>query len=119
MPVLTADFVPMLVKTGASARVDVEQTARFNTGDWVRVRNINPTTHTRMPRYVRGKRGCIKLDHGVFITPDTVAHGLGEHPQHLYSVSFSAVELWGDAAPAQDSLRIDLWDDYLEAAEHE
>lgn len=119
MPVLTEDFVPILVKTGASARVDVARTARFRVGDWVRVKNINPTTHTRMPRYVRGKLGCIKLDHGVFITPDAVAHGLGAHPQHLYSVSFGATELWGDVALAQDSLRIDLWDDYMELAEHE
>jgi nitrile hydratase len=119
MPVLTKEFVPILVKTGASARIEVERIARFRVGDWVRVKNINPTTHTRMPRYVRGKLGRVQLDHGVFLTPDTVAHGLGEHPQHLYNVSFSATELWGETAPAQDSLRIDLWDDYLEIAEHE
>jgi hypothetical protein len=49
---------------------------------------------------VRGKIGRIATDHGVFITPDTAAHGLGEHPQHVYSVSFTALELWG-AAPGQ------------------
>lgn len=77
-------------------------------------KNINPTTHTRLPRYVRGNIGRIETDHGVFITPDTAAHGLGEHPQHVYSVSFTALELWG--TPRPDNVYIDLWDDYLEEA---
>lgn len=64
----------------------------------MRAKNVNPTTHTRLPRYVRGKIGRIATDHGVFITPDTAAHGLGEHPQHVYSVSFTALELWGSRA---------------------
>ncbi len=63
---------------------------------------------------MRGKIGRIETDHGVFITPDTAAHGLGEHPQHVYSVSFTALELWG--TPRPDNVYIDLWDDYLEEA---
>lgn len=55
------------------------------------------------------------IDHGVFITPDTAAHDQGDHPQHVYSVSFDATELWGSEAPRKDTVRIDLWDDYLEA----
>ena len=43
-----------------------------------------------------------------------LAHGLGEHPQHVYSVSFTALELWG--TPRPDNVYIDLWDDYLEEA---
>jgi nitrile hydratase subunit beta len=33
-----------------------------------------------------------------------------------YSVRFSARELWGDQAPAQDAVYVELWDDYLEPA---
>jgi len=33
----------------------------------------------------------------------------------LYSVAFTARELWGKDAPARDTLRIDLWEDYLVA----
>lgn len=76
--------------------------------------NFNPTTHTRLPRYARDKVGRIEIAHGVFITPDTAAHGLGEHPQHVYSVSFTAQALWGEPRP--DKVFIDLWDDYLEEA---
>lgn len=114
-PVLRPDMVQAVVTTGASARVDEAVTARFRVGDQVRAKNLNPGGHTRLPRYARGKVGTIEIDHGVFVTPDTVAHGLGEHPQHVYSVRFTATELWGADAPAKDTVRIDLWDDYLEA----
>lgn len=114
-PVLREDMVQAVVSTGASARVDIDLPASFKPGDRVRAKNCHPVGHTRLPRYVRNRVGTIVVDHGVFITPDTVAHGLGDHPQHVYSVSFTATELWGEGAPAKDTVRIDLWDDYLEA----
>lgn len=113
-PVLTQDMVSMVVSTGGSARVSHDVAPRFRVGDWVRTKNFNPTTHTRLPRYARDKVGRIEIAHGVFITPDTAAHGLGEHPQHVYSVSFTAQALWGEPRP--DKVFIDLWDDYLEEA---
>ena len=64
----------------------------------------------------RGRIGTIDRDHGVYIFPDSHAHGLGKKPQHCYSVRFSGRDLWGDAAPANDSIYVDLWDDYLGAA---
>jgi nitrile hydratase len=58
--------------------------------------------------------GIIQRDYGVFELPDTVAHSLGERPQHVYSVRFTARELWGDQARPQDAVYLDLFDDYLE-----
>ena len=77
---------------------------------------MNPVGHTRLPRYVRARSGTIERDHGVFLFPDTNAHFLGEKPQHVYSVRFSARELWGNEARPQDSVNLDLFDDYLEPA---
>lgn len=114
MAVLTPDNVPGLVSTGASCRVDHVVAPRFRPGDHIVVRNIHPMGHTRLPRYMRGKRGIVDRDHGVFAYPDTNAHGGGEKPQHVYSVRFTARELWGDAASDRDSLYIDLWDDYMD-----
>lgn len=116
MPRLTADLVPAVVKTGASTRRPVEMAPRFNVGDHVIARNMNPVGHTRLPRYVRGKRGVIHQDHGVFVFPDSNAHGGGEKPQHVYNVRFSAQELWGPGASERESLYIDLWEDYLDPA---
>ncbi len=89
--------------------------ARFREGDRVVASNLNPTGHTRLPRYVRGKRGVIHRDWGTYVFADSNAHHAGEREQHVYSVTFQARELWGKDAPAHDSLRIDLWEDYLEA----
>ena len=68
----------------------------FKVRQRVRARNINPTGHTRLPRYARGKTGVIVRDHGVYLFPDTNAHFQGEKRQHVYSVRFAARELWGD-----------------------
>lgn len=114
MPVLTADKVDSFVRTGGSARVEAPVAASFKVGDQVRVKNVHPSGHTRMPRYVRGKLGTIMLSHGVFVTPDTSAHGLGEAPQHVYTVAFAATELWGPTAAPKDQVMVDLWDSYLE-----
>ena len=113
---LTPDIVPVVVATGASARVDAKVAPRFQTGARIRVRNHNPATHTRLPGYLRGKLGTIEADYGVFAFPDTHAHHLPERPQHCYSVRFGAREVWGPTAPERDTLRVDLFDDYLDPA---
>ena len=88
--------------------------ARFAKDDRVRARNLNPTGHTRLPRYVRGQRGVIARDWGVFVFPDTNAHHAGTKPQHCYSVQFEARELWGKSAKSRERVLVDLWEDYLE-----
>lgn len=113
-PPLTAERVAELVAKGISARRDVPAAPRFSVGQRVRARNLNPVGHTRLPRYVRGKRATIERDHGVFVFPDSNAHFLGEKPQHVYAVRFMARELWGDQANAHDAVYVNLWDDHLE-----
>jgi nitrile hydratase beta subunit len=115
-PPLTADKVPAVVAKGTPASRDFAVSPSFQVGQRVRARNINPTGHTRLPRYARGKTGTIDRDHGVFVFPDTNAHFLGENPQHVYSVRFTARELWGGQAAAHDAVYVDLWDDYLDPA---
>jgi nitrile hydratase len=60
--------------------------------------------------------GTIDRDYGVFVFPDTNAQFLGENPQHVYAVRFSARELWGEQAKPRDTVYISMWDDYLEPA---
>jgi nitrile hydratase len=116
VPALTVEKANLLIAKGASTNRDVSVAPRFQTGQRVRARNIHPVGHTRLPRYARGKLGTIDRDHGVFVFPDTNAHYLGEKPQHVYSVRFAARELWGQQASQQDSVYLDLWDDYLDPA---
>jgi nitrile hydratase len=113
-PALTADKVPSLVAHGTPASRNVQVAPQFQVGQRVRARNINPLGHTRLPRYARGRFGTIERDRGVFVFPDTNAEFLGEKPQHIYSVRFTARELWGEQSSPRDSVYVDLWDDYLE-----
>lgn len=92
----------------------INEPPRFAVGQAVRAKKINPTGHTRLPRYARGCSGTIERIHGAHVFPDSNAHFRGEQPQHLYSVRFSARELWGETAGARDAIYIDLWEDYLE-----
>ena len=114
-PALIANAVPALgpaaVKSKAARR------ARYAKGARVRARNLNPSGHTRLPRYVRGKVGTIARDWGVFAFADTNAHHAGTKPQHCYSVVFEARELWGKSANRRERVHIDLWEDYLEPIE--
>jgi nitrile hydratase len=105
-------------QTGPSgtARLDVRVDPRFTIGQPIRVRDMHPEGHTRLPRYPRGKRGTVVLDHGVFALQDTDADGgpLGPKPQHVFTVRFAARELWGEQASPQDAVYVDMWEDYLE-----
>ncbi|MDP6707693.1 MAG: nitrile hydratase subunit beta [Alphaproteobacteria bacterium] len=117
MPRVTRDLVRRSYQRGGAVRIDAEVAPRFRPGDHIVARNINPPGHTRLPRYIRGKEGRIERDHGVFHLPDARAHGEADRPQHIYSVRFAATALWGPGASERDSLYIDLWDDYMDAAE--
>ena len=114
VPVLIAAGIPEMVAKGIPARRDIPVRPAFKAGQSVRARNLNPTEHIRLPRYVRGKLGWIVRDHGVFVFPSTNAHFLGEKPQHVYSVRFAARELWGEQAEESDAVYVDVWEDYLE-----
>ncbi|MBL8707914.1 MAG: nitrile hydratase subunit beta [Rhodospirillaceae bacterium] len=116
-PPLQADAVDAAILAGATTRMAAPHAvARFQPGDAVVTRNINPHDHTRLPRYARGRHGAILRNHGTFSFADSNARGDGPSPQHLYAVRFTAQELWGPDASRRDDLVLDLWDAYLEPA---
>ncbi len=112
--VLTAEHVAAALAQGASTSRAVAGSPRFAVGDAVRTRELNPPTHTRLPRYCRGKPGTIATLHGAHVFPDTHARGLGEQPQWLYTVCFEARDLWGEDTTAA-AVHVDCWEPYLEA----
>lgn len=115
-PVVTHDIADQILRFGGTSRMSEGTAPRFKAGDKVLARNINPTHHTRLARYVRGKVGTVEVDHGIFVFPDTNSCGQGPKPQHVYGVRFKARDLWGPEASPLDTLQIDLFDDYLEPA---
>lgn len=104
------------VRQGGSTRRAIATVPQFKPGDKIAVRNIHPGGHTRLPRYIRGKRGVIEKDHGAFILPDTNAYGRDKNLESVYTVRFNAREVWGEQAAARDSIYLDLWESYLEPA---
>jgi nitrile hydratase subunit beta len=103
------------LRTHRSPLRPVNTQPRFSVGAAVRACNMHPPGHTRLPRYVRGKRGVVARFYGFCDLQDTLPPGVEVPPQPLYVVRFEAQELWGAAAEAHSVVYIDMWESYLEA----
>jgi nitrile hydratase subunit beta len=112
---LTAADVPRTLTRGSFGR-EAPAAARFKAGDRVRTKNIRPATHTRLPRYARGRLGEIEAIRGCHVFPDSTAIGGEEDPQWLYTVRFGARELFGDSADPTLIVSIEAFEPYLEPA---
>jgi nitrile hydratase subunit beta len=112
---LNAADVPNSLSRGSFAR-PAKAPARFKVGDSVRTKNIHPRTHTRLPRYARGRVGVVEALRGCHVFPDTVAIGNGEDPQWLYTVLFAGRELWGANADPSLKVSIEAFEPYLDPA---
>jgi nitrile hydratase beta subunit len=91
-----------------------QDTAKFSVGDRVQVRNIHTPGHTRMPAYVRGRKGEIIHVAPYFSFPDNAAHENTFRKEPTYHVMFTGSELWNDDEANSDTVVVDLWESYLE-----
>ena len=113
---LTLDQLETAVARGSYER-PAKAPALFKPGDRVRMRNIHPKGHTRLPRYVRGHAGVIEHVHGCHVFPDSHASpSREEDPQWLYTVRFDGRELWGESADPTLKVSVEAWEPYLEQA---
>ncbi|MBS8258799.1 nitrile hydratase subunit beta [Roseibium polysiphoniae] len=107
------DVAATLAKGGPVDRPETAPAA-FKVGDRIRTKVMHPEGHTRLPRYARGCEGVIEAVHGVHVFPDTNARGDGEQPTWLYGVAFKGTDVWGPESDPKVSLRLDLWEPYLD-----
>lgn len=112
---LKPENVATLLATGGPCDRPATGEARFRVGDTVRMKNIHPSGHTRLPRYVRGRAGVVEEVAGNYVLPDDNAHGRGENPQWLYRVVFGGRELWGPEADPSLTVSVDAWESYIDA----
>lgn len=112
--VVAACDVPAVLAKGGPVEREPDMLAAFSVGERVRTVNINPSSHTRLPRYARNREGVIEIVHGCHVFPDSNAKGEGESPQWLYAVSFEASELFGPDGETNSSVTLDCWESYLE-----
>lgn len=106
-----------VLSRGGPTNRDTDTSPAFSIDDSVLTRDAGNKLvaggHTRLPSYAAQKIGRIVAHHGAHVFPDAHAHGLGEMPQHLYSVAFKAIDLWPDVANSEDKVILDLWEPYL------
>ena len=113
--VMTEDELGRAFVRGSFGRPGPAQ-ARFKVGDRVRAKNIHPTGHTRLPRYVRGRAGVVEAVRGCHVFPDSVTAGTGENPQWLYTVVFEGRDLWGENADPTVKVSVEAFEPYLDPA---
>jgi nitrile hydratase len=92
------------------------QQPAFQIGEMVRPKNIHPPGHTRLPGYVRGKRGVVTRYYGPQEIQDTLPPGVEDYSEPVYAVRFDGTELWGASAEANSVIYVDMWESYLEPA---
>ncbi len=112
-----AKNIAAILEKGGSAERASDLEPKFSIGDVVTTKKMHPSTHTRLPRYLSGMRGEIIRVYGTHVFADDSAHDTshdrGENPQWLYSVKFSAREIWGDDKNPDDYVYADLWEPYF------
>jgi nitrile hydratase beta subunit len=114
-PPLRAEAVDRVMTRGSFARPATSEPL-FHAGDRVRTKNINPETHTRLPRYARNHLGTIERVQGFHVFPDRSALGDDSAAAWLYTVVFEARELWGEDADPTLKISIEAFEPYLEKA---
>lgn len=117
---LTAGAVAEVLAQGSPTLRPATAPARYRVGQAVRMHAGAVPHHTRLPGYVRGKRGVIERVHGPHVFADAHALGLGEQPHWLYTVVFDGAELWpGDRATGVKAglkVSVDAWEPYMAQA---
>ena len=118
---LKAGNVAAALAKGSPADRPFDDAPAFAPGQ--RVRTLRPAAnrlvdggHTRLPAYAAGATGRVLRCHGAHVLPDSNAHRLGEAAEPLYTVVFSAGELWAAPENPRDEITLDLWQSYLEPA---
>ena len=112
VPCLAPENVARVLSRGGPVERQSSAPAAFAVGDVVTTARMNPTAHTRLPRYAHGRRGTIAAIQGCHVFADSNAATGDENPQWLYSVKFEAAELWGPDTTAS-AVFVDCWEPYL------
>jgi len=116
-PALKEQVIQYLHQGDSGLRAPVNP-VRFAVGDTVYVADPKAADHTRLPGFLRNKKGRVDevypgaFEYFVSTGPDGLAG-----PQHVYCVSFQASDIWGqDKSEPNTVIYADLFDAYLKPA---
>ena len=85
----------------------------FAVGQVVRVKNEFTAGHTRMPGYIRGKRGLVVGVSPLTPFPDASGHNMEVPEEPTYDVRFRSEELWPDSSD-RALVHVGVFQSYLE-----
>jgi nitrile hydratase len=110
------DQVVDYLRRGDSPRRDVAH-PRFAVGDSVRVTNVPADAHTRLPGYLRDRKGIVeRIFEGDYTYFTHTGDGIGD-PMPIYIVAFDPEELFGERAEDGPlTIYAELFEAYLEGA---
>ena len=103
------------LRTGDPAARPVDDQPKFSQGETVKVKDVHPVDHTRLPGYLKAKTGIIdKVYDGSYVYfCSTGPDGLGE-PMPVYRVRFDPKDIWGTLAEPNSWVYADIFETYLE-----
>ena len=112
------DQVIKYLREGDSPKREAKQPPKFAVGDKVKVNNVAPVEHTRLPGHLRGKTGVVsevyKGAYAYFFS--TGPDGIGT-PMPTYAVAFKPSDIWGEAlSDKKSTVYADLFEVYMQPA---
>lgn len=105
------------LREGDSPKRESKAPPKFSRGSKVKVKDVPPEAHTRLPGHLRGRTGVVtEVYEGAYTYFfSTGPDGIGT-PMPVYAVAFKPAEIWGQALSDPNStFYADLFEAYLEA----
>lgn len=89
---------------------------KFRVGDQVKVKNVAPGAHSRLPGHLRGRTAeVVRVYEGAFTYFFSTEDGLGT-PMPVYSLAFKPTDIWDQSLTDANSIYYnDIFEVYLEA----
>ncbi len=109
--------VDKYLKEGDSPLRPAPTPPKFKVGDKVKVKNVHPSAHSRLPGHLRNKEAVVALVYeGAFTYFFPTEDGLGT-PMPVYSLRFQPQDMWPESLTEPNSVYYnDIFEVYLEAA---
>ncbi len=102
------------LRVGDSPLRETDATPKYQVGDTVLIKDCPPAEHTRLPGYLRDKKGVVESVYpGAYTYFCSTADGLGA-PMPVYCVRFDPVELWGEKAEDKSVMYSDIFEIYID-----
>lgn len=114
-PAIDAQVLKYL-QEGDSPQRPAPAPPKFSVGDRVRVKNVSPGDHSRLPGHLKGHVAeVVKVYEGAFTYFFPTDDGIGT-PMPVYSLAFKPEEIWPESLTEPNSLYYnDIFEVYVEA----